>query len=113
ATAPREPIKLSDLAYVRGSGGAGLPGKRTALGTMITIGGPPILPATAPAYDEPPELAVADQTGLDDLERRRLVTIDAKPTVGFAHPFYRAAAETLLEAPTHHAAQAIGHALQR
>lgn len=113
ATAPREPIKLSDLAYVRGSGGAGLPGKRTALGTMITIGGPQILPATAPAYDEPPELAVADQAGLDDLERRRLVTIDAKPTVGFAHPFYRAAAETLLEAPTHHAAQAIGHAIQR
>lgn len=113
ATAPREPIKLVDLAYVRGSGGAGLPGKRTALGTMITIGGPVIPPANAPAYDEPPELAVADQTGLDDLERRRLVTIDAKPTVGFAHPFYRAAAETLLEAPTHHAAQAIGHAFQR
>ena len=113
ATAPREPIRLIDLAYVRGSGGAGLPGKRTAPGTTVTMGGPPIPPATAPAYDEPPELALADQTGLDDLERRRLVKIDAQPTVGFAHPFYRAAAETLLEAPTHHTAQAIDHALRR
>jgi hypothetical protein len=113
ATAPREPIRLVDLAYVRGSGGAGLPGKRTALGTMVTIGGPPIPPASAPAYDEPPELAIADQTGLDYLERRRLVTIDATPTVGFAHPFYRAAAETLLKSPTHHAAHAIGHAVGR
>lgn len=113
ASAPREPIGLIDLAYVRGSGGAGLPGKRTALGTMLTIGGPPIPPAIAPAYDELPELAAADRSGLDDLERRRLITIDMQPTVGFAHPFYRAAAETLLDTPTHHAAQAIGHALRR
>lgn len=113
ATAPREPIGLVDLAYVRGSGGTGLPGKRTALGTMVTIGGPPIPPAITPRYDEPPELAAADQSGLDQLERRRLITIDAQPTVSFAHPFYRAAAETLLDTPTHHAAEAIGDALRR
>ncbi len=113
ATASREPIGLMDLAYVRGSGGPGLPGKRTALGTIVTIGGPPIPPPIAPAYDEPPELAAADRSGLDALERRRLITIDAEPTIGFAHPFYRAAAETLLSAPTHHAAHAIGHALRR
>jgi len=113
ATAPQEPISLVELAYVRGSGGPGLPGKRAALGTMVTIGGPPIPPTIAPVYDQPPELAAADRSGLDVLERRRLITIDAKPAVSFAHPFYRAAAETLLEAPTYHAAQAIGHAIRR
>lgn len=113
ATASREPIGLVDLAYVRGSGGTGLPGKCAALGTILTFGGPPIPSPTAPAYDEPPELAAADRSGLDALERRRLITIDAKPTIGFAHAFYQAAAETLLSAPTHHAAQAIGYAIRR
>ncbi|MDX8501923.1 hypothetical protein RFM99_26360 [Mesorhizobium sp. VK4C] len=113
ATAPQEPIELVDLAYVRGSGGLGLPGKSSTTGRVLTIGGPPVPIPTAPAYDEPPELAAADRTGLDALERRRLITIGEKSTISFAHPFYRAAAETLLEAPTYHAAQAIGNALRR
>lgn len=113
ATTSREPIALVDLAYVRGSGGLSLPGKRTIPGMVVTIGGPRTPPPIAPAYDEPPELTPADRKGLDVLEQRRLVTIDAEPTVAFAHPFYRAAAETLLTAPTHHAAGAIAHALRR
>ncbi|ESY71157.1 MULTISPECIES: hypothetical protein [Mesorhizobium] len=113
ATAPQEPIGLVDLAYVRGGGGPGLPGKSSATGRFLTIGGPPVPITAAPAYDQPPELAAADRTGLDALERRRLIAIDGKPAISFAHPFYRAAAETLLEAPTYHVAQAIGHALRR
>lgn len=113
ATAPQEPIGLTNLAYIRGSGGSGLPSKCSALGTMVTIGGPPIPPSPAPTYDERPELAAADRVGLDGLERRRLITIDAEASIGFAHPFYRAAAETLLDSPTYHTAQSIEHALER
>lgn len=113
ATAPQEPIGLVELAYVRGSGGSGLPGKRTGLSTITTIGGPPIPPAAAPVYDHTPELSAADRSRLDALERRRLITIGTKPMIGFTHPFYRAAAETLLEAPTYHAAQDIGRSISR
>ncbi len=113
ATAPQEPIGLVHLAYVRGSGGAGLPSKRSELGTAVTIGGPPVPPPAAPAYDEPPELAADDRSGLDALERKRLVTVDGQPAAGFAHPFYRAAAEALLDAPTYHATQAIADAVRR
>jgi hypothetical protein len=42
-----------------------------------------------------------------------LITIDAKASIGFAHPFYRAAAETLLDTPTYHTARSVGQALER
>lgn len=101
-TAAQEPISTHDLAFARGEGGESLPGKASKNGLIITIGGQDPPPPQAPAYEQVPRLSASDQHGLDALERRRLIEIDQDARVGFTHPFYRAAAETLLEAPTHH-----------
>lgn len=112
-TAPQEPIGLTSLAYVRGSGGSGFPGKRTERFMMVTIGDSPTPPSIPPTYDESPKLAASDRENVDRLERQRLITIDEKAQVGFAHPFYRAAAETLLHVPTYQTAQSLGHVFER
>jgi len=87
-TTAQEPVGLLELAFSRGAGGATLPGKSSSLG--VTIGGPRQPPSTAPTYDEAPKLSLSDREGLDALERRRLIAIDAEPSVGFVHDFYRA-----------------------
>ncbi|MET3519111.1 hypothetical protein [Mesorhizobium abyssinicae] len=113
ATATQEPIDPTSLAFVRGSGGSALPSRRVAKFSVVSIGGPAVPPAPPPAYETPPQLLAADRIGLDALERQRLVTVDARNCAGFAHPFYRAAAESLLNAPTQFAAQAIATAVER
>lgn len=112
-TSPGEPIRLAELAFVRGGGGTGLPSLCRGVGTTMTFGGPPPPPRPAPAYDATPELAAPDANALDALERRRLITVDGRDRVGFAHPFYRAAAETQFAAPTLRTARGLGRAVER
>ncbi|MER9273603.1 hypothetical protein [Mesorhizobium sp. M0643] len=113
STTTREPIDTTSLAFVRGSGGSALPGRRTAKFAVVSLGGPSSPAAPRPTYETPPELSNADMMGLDTLERQRLVTLDAEMRASFAHPFYRAAAEALLDAPTQYAAERIVTTVQR
>lgn len=80
---------------------------------MVTIGGPPPPLVPTPSYERPPELATTERDALEVLERRRMLSIDADPAVSLAHPFYRAAAESLLDAPTENLAGSAVRALGR
>jgi hypothetical protein len=112
-TAAQEPISTHELAFARGEGGTSLPGKAPKGAKTITFGGPAHAPAPPPSYEQTPELSASDRDGLDALERRRLIEVDQEPSVGFTHPFYRAAAETLLKAPTYHLAQSANGIVER
>ena len=111
-TAPREPIAAKELAFARGEGGALLPGK-PAKDFLISCHGSPLTESPSPAYDECPALAKANSDALDALERRRLIRIEMGSSAGFAHPFYRAAAETLLDGPTHRLAVSAVRTVER
>ena len=113
ASTPQESIDFTSLAYVTGAGGDGLPGKANRMGVIIKMGGSASPVPSAPRYDVPPELSGDYRSALDTLEQRRLVSIDAADAVGFAHPFYRAAAESLLDAPTHERARRMISTVQR
>ncbi len=112
-TSAREPISFLELAFVGGAGGATLPSRSSNRGTFVTIGGPPPPVAPAPSYERRPELTMAERDAIESLERRRLLSINAEPAVGFAHPFYRAAAESLLDAATQGLAVSAVQALER
>jgi hypothetical protein len=99
-THAQEPIHFVELAYVRGTGSATLPSKSPFDGVVIELGGPKS-PGPTPKYDGSPKLTSEDEKDLDGLERRRLIAIDEAPSARFIHPFYRAAAEQLIQAPTH------------
>lgn len=49
-----------------------------------------------PDYNPEPELASSDGDNLDRLEKRHILQIDDLERTNFTHPFYRAAAESLL-----------------
>lgn len=55
------------------------------------------IPASpSPAYDQPPKIAPELSSCLGRLESRRFITEGPRDVFGFTHPFYRAAAETIL-----------------
>lgn len=103
ASSASESISLTELAYVNGAGGDGLPGKSKNEGAIIVLGDEPE-DTTHPVYDIPPHLASEDEARLDSLERRRMIEVGSNQVVAFTHPFYRSAAEALLESPTRQAA---------
>lgn len=113
ATAPGEPIRPPELAFVGGAGGTSLPTLSKNMLTSFSLGGSPPPKAPDPDYDSEPTLTQAEQGAVDTLERRRLLTIDAQPAIGFAHPFYRAAAESVLDAPTQALAAFAAKAIER
>lgn len=106
-----EPIALSELSFVMGSGGDGLPGKPKT--TIICYGGNVTKQTDNPSYDTPPCLGQDDVDRLDKLERRRIVELDMEDRVAFIHSFYRSAAETMLGRPTRKAATKIVTTLER
>lgn len=112
-TTARERINLKELAFATGAGGDTLPSKSMHKGFGFIIGGPPRSTPPAPSYDTIPDLTSAQLNALDKLERSRLVEVGTDKSVGFVHPFYRAAAEATLDGPTHTSATKITTIVQR
>jgi len=112
-TSATEPIRFPELAFVGGAGGDSLPSRSSNRWTTMTIGEPPPPVAPAPSYERTPELKTTERDALEALERRRLLSIDTEPAVNLTHPFYRAAAESLLDAPTQNIAVSAVNALGR
>jgi hypothetical protein len=95
ASQPDLPISSTELAFITGPIDGQLPGK---IKEFTTYGGKS-RPPTYPKYSKEPELKSEMRIALDELESRRFV----QHSVGgfeFTHPFYRAAAESILLLPT-------------
>ncbi|MBF0181963.1 MAG: hypothetical protein HQM03_18245 [Magnetococcales bacterium] len=111
-TTPKESIDDITLAYVAGAGGLGLPGKSKSLGKIINFGRPLPSASKHPTYDVPPVLTEEQSDWLDTLEKKRFLNVE-KQRYTFAHSFYRAAAESLLNAPTSRKAKRTTTTVQR
>ena len=96
-----------------GEGGSALPSKSPHGSAGVVIGGPARSDSAKPGYDSPPSLSSNQSERLDFLERLQVVEVDPEEYVGFTHPFYRAAAESLVEGATHRAAVRIASTMQR
>ena len=112
-TSRQERIDLKSLAFVMGEGGSALPSKSPHGSGGILIGGPPRSEPAKPRYEYLPSLSSNQSEVLDLLERLRVVEVDAEEHVNFTHPYYRAAAESLVNGATHSAATRIASTMQR
>ncbi|MCU0733429.1 MAG: hypothetical protein MUE84_17850, partial [Hyphomonas sp.] len=101
----REAVAWEELAFIGGDGGDVLPTKAAYLGLMMTVGGGPRVAAPLPDYEAAPQLDAPSLADLDMLERRRMIETSAADRSNFTHPFYRAATELLLQAPSRAAAK--------
>lgn len=91
----------AELAFALGSGGPGRAGQSNVKGTMINFGAwEPAEPGNEVRYDPAPRLSGTDVQFLESLELRRIVSLASDGTYSFTHPFYRASAESLLDAAT-------------
>lgn len=98
-SSPRDPIAFRDLAFLLGAGGETLPGKRDIFAGTIVFGSAPVHQST-PVYEKEPKLDREAEITLDQLERRCFVEVAPRALITFTHPFYRAAAESVLSNPT-------------
>lgn len=112
-TTASEPVGFRELAFIGGAGGGLLPSRAEKQWMSVTIGGQPTPVPSIPNYEQPPELTSPERDALEILERRRLLSINAEPAVGFIHPFYRAAAECLLDNATQNLAASAVQAMER
>lgn len=111
-TGMQDHIEFRSLAYASGAGGGSLPSQCKTLGRTITFGGPPLPESPGPVYDDDPELTGEQMEKLAQLERRSFIMISGG-NVGFVHPFYQAAAESLLLCQTYMLATKISDIIQR
>lgn len=104
---PSAPIAAREVAFAMDGAPTSLPGKATYPLPGMRLGGAPLAKET-PTYDEIPALDDKVELDLEKLERRGIVNVVAA-AIEFAHPYYRAAGESILEAPTSRiAAEALG-----
>lgn len=92
-TTAMEPISETELAFLLGEGGEGLPGMPISDFAVTQIGGDPPKPSPDADYDEEPKLDQTALAGLDAFETRRLINYCSSHRVNFAHAYYRAAGE--------------------
>lgn len=104
-SSPGEAIAWEEVAFISGEGGDVLPTKAGYLGLMMTMGGGPRAAAPLPEYASVPTLDPSSLADIDMLERRRMVETSEADLSNFTHPFYRAATELLLLAPSRPAAK--------
>lgn len=112
-TTANEPISFTELAFAIGAGGDGLPSHRKRKTAADDMEASSYSDLRIPVYDEPPRLTAEQEIALDDLERRRFIIVDDRPSVQFMHPFYRAAAEAVLKGQTYRGAKRTTIAVQR
>lgn len=90
----------TELAFILDSVRVDRPGESDVLGTMTTVFGERKVRASTPlSYVPAPVLSQQAIDSLERLELRRIVT-DKGRRYTFSHPFYRASAESLLDAAT-------------
>lgn len=100
ASTPELRVAETELAFILDIERDDRPGKSDVVGTMSTIGGKtPVMPSPPPNYAPPPVLSQQAVDSLEHLELRRIV-VDSGRRYTFSHPFYRASAESLLDAAT-------------
>jgi hypothetical protein len=96
-TTPNAPITAREVAFAMDGTATSLPGKLSNPFQGMQIGGKPPVKET-PTYDKTPALDNAAELDLEKLERRGIVNVVV--TIGFAHPYYRAAGQSVVDAPT-------------
>jgi hypothetical protein len=93
-------VAKTELAFILDSGRVDRPGKSDVVGNMYNFGAGQTLSASPPpSYVSHPVLAQQAIDSLEHLELRRIV-VDKGQRYTFSHPFYRASAESLLDAAT-------------
>ncbi|MDF0492748.1 hypothetical protein [Bradyrhizobium yuanmingense] len=103
ASTSHEPIALRELAFAMNGDLESLPGMTRGEFASVQFGGTP--PARkVPAYATEPKLDAETELNLENLERRGLVAPTHQGLMGLSHPFYRAAAESILYDSTSRAA---------
>lgn len=112
-TVAQDRIAVRELAFAMGAGGSALPGKQDHSGIGVFVGKPPVIEPHEPSYEEVPQLSQRQIELLDHLERHRVVELDSTRGVGFSHPFYRSAAESLVWGLTDAVSNRIVDAIQR
>lgn len=95
-SAPGKALRVQELAFLLDRNSATLPGKSAGAGTYF---GGKVKTEEFPSYPYLYTLPTSIEHQMDTLERRRFITVHGD-LVQFAHPFYRAAAQNLLNAPT-------------
>ncbi|ABB08504.1 hypothetical protein [Burkholderia lata] len=100
ASTPALPTAEPELAFVLDSGRIDRPGESDVRAVMSSFGqsstAPPALP---PSYVPQPVLSARESDSLEQLELRRMVSAMSRRYT-FSHPFYRASAESLIDAAT-------------
>lgn len=104
ASTPKLRVAETELAFILDESRADRPGKSNVNATMVSMGAGAALEAGASAVVEPsykplPQLDASDLDKLEKLELRRIVSEEHR-SYTFSHPFYRASAESLLDAAT-------------
>lgn len=94
------PVSEMELAFVLDSKRIDRPGKSDVRGTMVSIGRTrKVGSSLSPSYVPTPVLSQQAIDSLERLDLRRIVA-DRGRKYTFSHPFYRASAESLLDAAT-------------
>ncbi|ANH67761.1 ATP-binding protein [Mitsuaria sp. 7] len=114
---PELRVGETELAFILDATRTDRPGESDVLGTMMSVG-PGIEPtrsaevSTALSYDPLPQLSEPELGALEQLELRRMLS-EVHQTYTFSHPFYRASAESLLDAATRKSRDAAVQQLER
>lgn len=91
-------VAETELAFILDTARVDRPGESDVQGTMTTVFGERKVRASRPpSYAPPPVLSQQALDSLERLELRRMVTNKGR-SYTFSHPFYRASAESLLDA---------------
>ena len=98
-TSSQEPIHVAELAVLTSASESSFPGLSGLLDGGIAVFGPASPPPQFPAYAKVLALEAEILASLDQLERRHFV-LRTSAGIAFSHPFYRAAAESVLAHPT-------------
>lgn len=114
ASTPAQGCAELELAFVLDDLRTDRPGESNVKGTMSSWGcrTSTVAPAPPPAYAPLPVLSGHQRTDLDRLELRRMVSRVSRRYT-FSHPFYRAGAESLVDAATAHSTELALSALER
>lgn len=98
AIASSAPIDARELAFALDDAATSLPGKVASAFPGLQLGGTPPAEIT-PTYAPEPVLEQEAEIDLEKLERRGIVAVTS-PQIAFTHPYYRACAESILDAPS-------------
>lgn len=117
ASTPELRVGETELAFILNPSRSDRPGKSDLNTTMISIGANASQEVKAsgaaePTYDPIPKLDASAEDALEELELRRMVS-EVHRSYTFNHAFYRASAESLLDAATRKSREAVISTLER